>query len=89
MQTDNPVFDGIAKVMTEAAGAADGVRREAETVVKSQVQRLVADMDMVPREEFEAVKEMAANARQENESLRREIEELGKRLQALETASDA
>jgi BMFP domain-containing protein YqiC len=89
MQTDNPVFDGIAKVMTEAAGAADGVRREAETVVKSQVQRLVADMDMVPREEFEAVKEMAANARQENESLRLEIEELGKRLQALETASDA
>lgn len=69
MQTQNAIFDEIAKLMTEAAGAADGVRREAETVMKSQLQRLVADMDFVPREEFEAVREMARLAREENDSL--------------------
>jgi BMFP domain-containing protein YqiC len=76
MQTQSPVFDQIAKLMTEAAGAADGVRREAETVMKSQLQRLIADMDFVTREEFEAVKEMARIAREENESLKQRIAEL-------------
>ena len=69
MQTQSAIFDEIAKLMTEAAGAADGVRREAETVFHSQLQRLVADMELVSREEFEAVKEMARLAREENESL--------------------
>jgi len=69
MQTKSPVFDGIAKLMTEAAGAADGVRREAETVARSQLQRLLADMELVTREEFEAVREMAVKAREENEVL--------------------
>ena len=70
MQTQSAIFDEIAKLMTEAAGAADGVRREAETVMKSQLQRLIADMDFVTREEFEAVRDMARAAREENESLK-------------------
>jgi BMFP domain-containing protein YqiC len=69
MQTQSAIFDEIAKLMTEAAGAADGVRREAETAMKSQLQRLIADMDFVPREEFDAVRDMARAAREENEAL--------------------
>ena len=80
MQTQSAIFDEIAKLMTEAAGAADGVRREAETVMKSQLQRLVADMDFVPREEFEAVKEMARLAREENESLKARLTALEENL---------
>lgn len=76
MQTQNAIFDEIAKLMTEAAGAADGVRREAETVMKSQLQRLVAEMDFVSREEFEVVREMARAAREENEALKARLEEL-------------
>lgn len=73
MQSTNPVLDGIARVMTEAAGAADGVRREAETVMHSQMQRFLADQDLVPREEFEAVAAMAVKAIEEIESLKAEI----------------
>lgn len=73
MQTQSAIFDEIAKLMTEAAGAADGVRREAETAMKSQLQRLIADMDFVAREEFEAVRDMARAAREENEALKARI----------------
>ncbi len=73
MQTQNAIFDEIAKLMTEAAGAADGVRREAETAMKSQLQRLIADMDFVTRDEFEAVRDMARAAREENEALKARI----------------
>ena len=73
MQTQSPFFDQMAKMMSEAAGAADGVRREAETVMRSQLQRLLADMELVSREEFEAVKEMARAAREENEALKSRI----------------
>ncbi|MEO1250979.1 MAG: accessory factor UbiK family protein [Pseudomonadota bacterium] len=76
MQTQSAIFDEIAKLMTDAAGAADGVRREAETVMKSQLQRLVADMDFVTREEFEAVRDMARTAREENEALRARLDAL-------------
>lgn len=76
MQTQSGIFDEIAKVMTEAAGAADGVRREAETVFRSQFQRLIADMDFVTREEFEAVRDMARLAREENETLKARIDAL-------------
>lgn len=79
MQTQNALFDEIAKLMTEAAGAADGVRREAETVMRSRLQRLLADMDVVTREEFEAVRDMARAAREENEALKARIETLEKR----------
>ena len=78
MQTQNPIFDQIAKAMTEAAGAADGVRREIETVVRSQVQRLVADMDFVSREEFEVVRDMAVKAREENDLLKARLDALEK-----------
>ena len=69
-------FDGVAKLIAETAGAADGVRREAETVVHSQLQRFLADMDLVPREEFEAVRDMAVKALDEVEALRAEVEAL-------------
>jgi len=65
MQTQSRLFDELAKMMSEAAGAADGVRREAETVMRGRMQRLVADMDFVTREEFETVRDMA----RENEAL--------------------
>jgi len=80
MQTQSPFFEALAKAMAEAAGAADGVRREAETVMRGQLQRLVADMDFVTREEFEAVREMARLAREENERLKGRIEALEARL---------
>ena len=76
MQTQSKIFDDIAKLMTDAAGAADGVRREAETVARSQLQRLLADMELVTREEFEAVREMAQKAREENEVLRERLAKL-------------
>ncbi|WP_425408332.1 accessory factor UbiK family protein [Hyphococcus sp.] len=79
MQTQSAIFDEIAKLMTEAAGAADGVRREAETVFKSRLQSLLADMDLVTREEFEVVRDMARAAREENESLKARLDALENR----------
>ncbi|MEO1137756.1 MAG: accessory factor UbiK family protein [Pseudomonadota bacterium] len=79
MQTQSAIFDEIAKLMTEAAGAADGVRREAETVFRSRLQSLLADMEVVTREEFEAVRDMARAAREENEALKARIEALENR----------
>jgi BMFP domain-containing protein YqiC len=69
MQTDNRVLDSLARLLTDAAGAAKSLRGEVETVVKQRLDRLAADMKLVPREEFEAVKAMAAKARAENERL--------------------
>ena len=73
MQTENPFLDGLAKAFTNAAGAAQSVRAEIDTFVKQRLEKLVADMDFVPREEFEAVKAMAAKARSENERLEARI----------------
>jgi BMFP domain-containing protein YqiC len=67
--TSNRILDDIARLATDAAGAAQGVRREVETVVKTQIERLLRDMDVVTREEFEAVREMALLAREENDKL--------------------
>ena len=75
-QTRARIFDDVARLMTDAAGVAQGVRREAETVVKTQIERLLASMDVVTREEFEAVREMAVLAREENEKLMKRIEAL-------------
>lgn len=80
MQTQSRFFDEMARLMSEAAGAADGVRREAETVMRGQLQRLVADMEFVSRDEFEAVKEMARLAREENERLAERVAALEARL---------
>lgn len=66
MQTQSPFFDQMAKLMSEAAGAADGVRREAETVMRSQLQRLLTDMELVTREEFEAMRDLAVKASEDN-----------------------
>lgn len=75
-QTQNRVLDEIAKLFTNAAGAAQGVRQEVETVIRSQAERLVADLELVPREEFEVVRAMAVLAREENEALKARIEAL-------------
>lgn len=80
MSQTSRFYDEIARLMTNAAGMAQGVRREAETAIKSQLERLIADMDVVTREEFEAVREMAQKARTENERLTERIAELERRL---------
>lgn len=69
MQTDNPFLDGVARLFTDAAGAAQSLRQEVDAFARQRLEKLVADMNLVPREEFDAVKAMAANARAENESL--------------------
>jgi BMFP domain-containing protein YqiC len=70
----------VARLMNDAAGVASGVRREFDTLVRTQAERILADLDVVKRDEFEAVKEMARLAREENEALRKKIEELEKKL---------
>jgi BMFP domain-containing protein YqiC len=72
-QTNNPFLDQFAKMMTDAAGAAQGVRREVETVMKAQGEKVLNTMDVVKREEFEVVKAMAERARTENEKLEARI----------------
>ena len=79
-QTSNRLLDEFAKLMTDALGVAQGVRREAETVVRGQAERFLAGMDLISREEFEAVREMAARARDENEALRARVQALEARL---------
>jgi BMFP domain-containing protein YqiC len=79
VQTTNRFFDEMARLMNDAAGAAQGVRREFETVFRSQAERVLRDLDIVRREDFEAVKDMARIAREENEALK-------KRIAALEAA---
>lgn len=86
-QTTNRLFDELAKVMTDAAGAAQGVRQEVENVMRSQADRILADMDVVRREEFDAVRDMAAKAREENDLLRGRLEVIEARLAALETGN--
>ena len=76
MQTDNPFLDGLSRIFTDAAGAAQSVRTEMDTFIRQRLERLVADMDFVPREEFVAVKAMAAKAREENAKLEARIAEL-------------
>ena len=75
-QPRSRIFDDFARLMTDAAGMAQGVKREAETVLKTQLERLFATMDVVTREEFEAVRDMARLAREENDKLRARIEAL-------------
>jgi BMFP domain-containing protein YqiC len=75
-QTTGRFFDELGKLITDAAGAADGVRKEIERVVRAQAERVLRDLDVVQREEFEAVKAMAQKAREENEALKARIAEL-------------
>jgi BMFP domain-containing protein YqiC len=68
-QTSSRFFDDLSRLMTDAAGLAEGARREAQTFARTQLERMMAGMDLVSREEFESVREMAARARDENEKL--------------------
>lgn len=79
MATDNPLLDQLAKLITNAAGAAKGMRDELGALIKTQTERIVNDLNLVPREEFDAMKSMHAKSR-------KEVEELRARLAVLEIA---
>jgi BMFP domain-containing protein YqiC len=72
-QTSNRIFDEIGRLMNDAAGAAQGVKREVDAVVRSQAEKILRDLDLVKREEFEAFKEMVRLTREENEALKARI----------------
>lgn len=78
MQTRNKFLDDMSQLMTNAMGVAQGARSEAETAMKSLLDRWLADRDFVTREEFDAVRAMAQKAREENEALKARIEALEK-----------
>jgi BMFP domain-containing protein YqiC len=75
-QTTSRFLDEIARLMNDAAGVAQGVRREFDTLFRTQAERIMRDLDVVKREEFEAVKEMASLARTENEALKARLDAL-------------
>jgi BMFP domain-containing protein YqiC len=79
-QTSNRFFDEAARLMNDAAGVAQGVRREFDTLVRTQAERILNDLDVVRRDEFEAAKEMARLAREENEALKARIAALEAKL---------
>lgn len=83
VQTTNRFFDEVARLMNDAAGVAQGVRREFETLFRNQAERFLRDLDVVKREEFEAVKEMARIAREDSEALRARVAALEARLSQL------
>ncbi|QFS81927.1 hypothetical protein FIU97_03975 [Roseivivax sp. THAF40] len=74
MQTRNKVFDDLSQLMTNAMGVAQGAKSEAETAMKSMMDRWLADRDFVTREEFDAVRAMAQKAREENEALKARLD---------------
>lgn len=80
VQTTGRLYDEIAKLMNDAAGVAQGVRREVDTVLRAQAERLIRELDLVHREDFEAVKEMARLAREETEALKARVAALEARL---------
>jgi BMFP domain-containing protein YqiC len=79
-QTNNRILDEMARLMNDAAGVAQGVRREFDSVFRSQAERVLRDLDVVQREEFEAVKEMVKLAREENDELKARLQALEARL---------
>ena len=85
MQSQNRFFDDLARVAAGAIGTLSGVRSEIETRIREQLERVLAGMDLVSRDEFEAVKAMAAKARSEQEDLQRQLAALESRLAALAT----
>ena len=87
VQTTGRLYDEFARLMNDAAGVAQGVRREFDTVLRTQAERILRDLDVVHREEFEAVKEMARLAREENEALKARIAALEAKLTAPPTGS--
>ena len=89
MQSQSRFFDDLARVAAGAAGALSGVRGEIEARARDQLERVLAGMDLVSREEFEAARAMAAKAREEQEKLLRRVEELEARLTVLEQSRPA
>jgi len=87
MQSQNRFFDDLARVAAGAMGTLSGVKSEVETRIREQLERVLAGMDLVSREEFEAVKAMAAKARSEQEELQRRLAGLESQLAARETGS--
>ena len=79
MQSRKKILDDVSQLMTNAMGVAQGAREEAETAVKSIIDRWLADHDFVTREEFDAVKAMAKKAREENENLKMRLDALEKK----------
>ena len=79
MQARNKILDDVSQLMTNAMGVAQGAREEAETAVKSIIDRWLADHDFVTREEFDAVKAMAQKAREENENLKARLDAIEKK----------
>ncbi len=86
-QSNNKILDEFARLMTDAAGMAQGARREIETLMRSQGERILSEMDVVKREEFEVVKAMAAKAREENDALSERIARLEAQLGAAKPGS--
>ena len=80
MQTRKPLFDDLAKVANSAVGALTGVKDEVEARVRDQIAKILDGMDIPRRAEFDAVKAMAAKAREENEELKRQLTELQAKL---------
>jgi BMFP domain-containing protein YqiC len=78
--TSSRIFDELAKIMTSATGAAQGVRKEVDTLVQAQVERILNNMNVVKREEFDVVRDMAEKARTENELLAKRLAELESKL---------
>jgi BMFP domain-containing protein YqiC len=76
MNQRSRIFDDLGRLMNDAAGIADGVRREVETAVKSQAERFVADMDLVKREDFDVLRELVQGQAEEIAALRKELAEL-------------
>lgn len=74
MQTRNKILDDLSQLMTNAMGVAQGAKEEADTAVKSVLDRWLADRDFVTREEFDAVRLMAQKAREENEALKARLD---------------
>ena len=89
MQTQNRFFDDIARVAAGALGTLSGVKTEVETRLREQLERVLAGMDLVSRDEFEAVKAMAAKARSEQEDLARRVAELESKLAAFTSPDTA
>ena len=72
-QSSNRLFEGLGRLMTDAAGVADSLKREIDTIVRSQAERILGDLDLVKSEEFEAARDLAANARAESERLAQRV----------------
>lgn len=85
----NRVFDEFARLMTDAAGVAQGMRKEAENAFRSNAERMLNSLDLVKRDDFDAVRQMAANAREENDRLQAQVKALEERVAKLEKGGKA